>query len=128
MYRTIRNTPRRLLRANTSTQLPLDRLQHYLICKILLNIKGRYVAVSSKQRSYDGYEKPNGSSPVVITNSIFLTDVIDANNNRAMSTVEVGNIFIQADNNKQILMLLHGKVAELMVRVNPTLYRPTSHI
>ena len=58
----------------------------------------------------------------------FLTDVIDANNNRAMSTVEVGNIFIQADNNKQILMLLHGKVAELMVRVNPTLYRPTSHI
>ena len=28
-----------LLRANTSTQLPLDRLQHYLICRILLKLK-----------------------------------------------------------------------------------------
>ena len=41
-----------------------------------------------------------------------------------MSTIDVGNVFIQADNDEQILMLLHGKVAELMVRANPSLYRP----
>ena len=87
-------------------------------------IKGRCVAVGSKQRSYDGYEKSDGSSPTVITDSIFLTGVIEANENRAMSTIDVGNAFIQADNDERILMLVRGKVAELMVRVNPTLYRP----
>merc|ERR1712086_476948 len=86
--------------------------------------KGRCVAVGSKQRSYDGYEKSDGSSPTVITDSIFLAGVIEANENRAMSTIDVGNAFIQADNDERILMLLRGKVAELMVRVNPTLYRP----
>ena len=82
------------------------------------------MAVGSKQRTYDGYEKSDGSSPTVITDSIFLTGVIEANENRAMSTIDVGNAFIQADNDERILMLLRGKVAELMVRVNPVLYRP----
>ena len=45
------------------------------------NIKGRCVAVVSKQRSYDGYEKSDGSLPTVITDSIFLTGVIEANKN-----------------------------------------------
>ena len=40
VYCTIRSTPRRLLRANTSTQLHIDRLQHYLICRILLSSSG----------------------------------------------------------------------------------------
>ena len=40
-----------------------------------------------------------------------------------MSTIDVGNAFLQAENNKKMLMLLCDKVAELMVRVNPTLYR-----
>ena len=38
-----------------------------------------------------------------------------------MSTIDLENAFIQADNDEQILVLLHGNVAELMVRVNPTL-------
>jgi len=87
-------------------------------------IKGRCVAVGSKQRTYDGYEKSDGSSQTVITDSIFLTGVIEASKNRVMSTIDVGNAFIQADNNEQILMLLRGKVAELMVHVNPVLYHP----
>ena len=86
--------------------------------------KGQCVAVGSQQRTYDGYEKPDGSSPKVITDNIFLTGVIGANKNRAMSTIDTGNTFIQADNDERILMLLRGKVAKLMVRVNPVLYWP----
>ena len=41
-----------------------------------------------------------------------------------MSMIDVGNVFIQADNDEQLFMLLRGTVAELMVRANPTLYRP----
>ena len=39
------------------------------------NIKGQHMAVGSKQRAYDRYEKSNGSSPTVITNSIFFSQV-----------------------------------------------------
>ena len=35
------------------------------------SIKARKVADGSKQRTYDGYEKSDGSSPTVITESIF---------------------------------------------------------
>ena len=87
-------------------------------------IKGRCVVVGSKQRTYNGDEKSDGSSPTVITDSIFLTGVIEANKNRAISMIDVENALIQADNDEQILMLLRGKVAKLMVRVNPTLYCP----
>ena len=80
--------------------------------------------VGSKQRTQDGYEKSNGSSPTVITDSIFLAGVIDANKNKAVSAIDVGNAFIQADIDEQILVLLLRNVAELMVRVNPTLYQP----
>ena len=69
-------------------------------------IKGRCVAVGRKQRIYGGCEKSDGSSLTVITDSIFLTGVIEANKNRVMSTIDVGNAFIQADNDERILMLL----------------------
>ena len=81
------------------------------------------MVVSSKQRAYDVYGNSNGSLPTVITDSIFLTGAIGPNKNLAMSTIDVGNAFLQANNDEQILILLRGKVAELMVRVNPTLHQ-----
>ena len=41
-------------------------------------IKGRIVVNGSKQRTYDGYEKTDGSSPTVTTDIIFLTGLIEA--------------------------------------------------
>ena len=38
----------------------------------------------------DIWKKSNGSSPTVITDSIFLKGVIEANKNQAMSTLDVG--------------------------------------
>ena len=46
------------------------------------DIKARKVADGSKQRSYDGYGKSDGSSPTVATDSIFLTGVVDVKEGR----------------------------------------------
>ena len=40
-------------------------------------IRGRMVADGSKQRSYEGYEKSDGSSPTARTESVIMTSVID---------------------------------------------------
>ena len=54
---------------------------------------------------------------------MFLTGVIDAHERRALAVIDVTNAFLQAHNNKRILMLLRGKLAEMMVRIDPSLYR-----
>ena len=40
-----------------------------------------------------------------------------------MAIINVANAFLQADNDERILMLLRGKLAEMMVRIDPSLYR-----
>ena len=44
----------------------------FIIDKINGYIKERKVAVGSNQRTYDGYNKRNGSSPKVKTGSVFI--------------------------------------------------------
>ena len=81
------------------------------------NIKARQVRDGSKQRTYDVYDNSDGSLP------IFLTGVVDARERRATAILDVANAFLHANNDKYVLMLLQGKLAELMVKVNPSLYR-----
>ena len=40
-----------------------------------------------------------------------------------MATADLPNAYLHADNNEQTLMLLQGKLAELMVQIDPELYR-----
>ena len=54
---------------------------------------------------------------------MFLTGVIDAHERRAKAIIDVANAFLQAYNDERILMLLRGKLAEMMVRIDPSLYR-----
>ena len=89
------------------------------------SIKGRKVAVGSKQRTYDGYDKSGGSSPTITTDSIFLTGVVDACEKRGVACMDTGSAYLTAKNpDKDVMMVLRGKIAEMMVRVNPELYRP----
>ena len=89
------------------------------------SIKGRKVAVGSKQRTYDGYDKSDGSSPTVTTDSIFLTGVVDAREKRDVACMDIGSTYLTVNNpDDDINIVLHGKIAEMMVRVNPKLYRP----
>ena len=59
----------------------------------------------------------------MITDSIFLTGVVDAREGRATAILDVANAFLHANNDKYVLMLLQGKLAELMVKVDSSLYR-----
>ena len=47
------------------------------------DIKSGKFAVGSKQTTYNGYNKRNGSYPKVKTDCVFLTGVIDAHDHRA---------------------------------------------
>ena len=81
------------------------------------------MADKSKQCTYDGYDKSDRSSPTVVTKSIFMTGVIDAKEKREVAVLDIKNTFLQADNDEIINMCLRGKLAEMMVRIDPTLYR-----
>ena len=86
-------------------------------------IKTGKVADSRKQCTYDGYDKLDGSLPTVSTDSIFITGVVDAHEMRAIAILDIANAFLHAENYEKILMLLRGKLAEMMVQVYPVMYR-----
>jgi hypothetical protein len=53
-----------------------------------------------------------------------MTGVIDAHERRDVAIIDVQNAFLQSENDERIIMAIRGKTAELLVRVNPELYRP----
>ena len=56
------------------------------------------VADGSKQRSYEGYEKSDGSSPIARTDSVIMTGVIDAHERKNVAIIDVENAFLQSKN------------------------------
>ena len=86
-------------------------------------VKARKVAVGSKQRTFPGYVKSEWSSPTVTTDGVIITSTIEAHEGRDVATADLPNAYLHADNNEQTLMLLKGKLEELMVQIDPELYR-----
>ena len=86
-------------------------------------IKARKCAVGSKQRTFPGYVKSEWASPTVSTDGVIITSTIEAHQGRAVAVADLPNAFLNAFNNEQTLILLKGKLAELMVQINPKLYR-----
>ena len=86
-------------------------------------MKGRNVAVGSKQRSFDGYKKSDGASPTVSTNGLIITSAIDAHKGRDVAVMDILGAYLHALNDEFVLMCLRGKLAEMMVKVDPKLYR-----
>ena len=58
-----------------------------------------------------------------MTDSVYLMGTIAASEGRAQGTMNIANTFLHADNDEDVLMLLRGKLAELMVEVDPSVYR-----
>ena len=56
------------------------------------------VADGSKQRSYEGYKKSDGSSPIARTDSVIMTGVIDAHERKNVAIIDVENAFLQSKN------------------------------
>ena len=84
-------------------------------------IKGRTCAVGSKQRAY--IKKEDATSPTVSTEAVLITGVIDAYEERDVATADVPSAFLTTDSDEDEIMVLEGPLAELMVKVDPSLYR-----
>jgi hypothetical protein len=86
------------------------------------SVKARMCADGRKQK--DGtWSKQETTLPTVATELVFITAVIDAHEGHNVACFDIPGAFLHADINKDITMVLKGRLAELMVQVAPNLYR-----
>jgi hypothetical protein len=85
-------------------------------------VKARMCADGCKQK--DGtWSKQDITSPTVATELVFITAVIDVHEGRDIACFDIPGVFLCADVNEEVTMVLKGRLAELMVQVAPNLYR-----
>ena len=86
-------------------------------------IKGRACADGRKQRLW--IDKDDAASPTVLLESVLLTATIDAKENREVAIVDIPNAFVQTEmEGEKVIMKVRGKLAEMLVKIAPKLYRP----
>lgn len=86
-------------------------------------IKGRTVAGGNKQRGF--IDKEESSSPTVATESVILTSVVDALEERRTTVIDVPNAFIQTvvkDKNKRVIICIRGMLVNILVKIAPEVY------
>ena len=89
-------------------------------------LKSRLCADGSVQRSY--ISKDDASSPTASLESILLTAVIEARENRDVATIDVPNAFIQtdidySDKDEWITMKIQGIMVDMLVELDPEMYK-----
>ncbi len=84
-------------------------------------VKARTCANGSVQRTH--ITKEEAMAPSVTSEAIFIQATVYAHENRDVATCDIPGAFLQADNPDYVLMRLNGILAELMVKVAPSLYR-----
>jgi hypothetical protein len=88
-------------------------------------IKGRTVAGGNKQRGY--IDKEESSSPTVATESVLLTSIVDAIEERRTAIIDVPNAFIQTvveDKSKRVIIRIRGMLVDILVKIAPEVYGP----
>lgn len=68
--------------------------------------------------------KDKTTSPTISTDSIFMLAAINAHKRCCIKSSDLPGTFLNAYNDDFILMKMVGKLADLMVKTNPTLYCP----
>ena len=87
-------------------------------------IKGRTVAGGNKQRGY--IDKEESSSPTVATESVIITAMIDAEEEREVAVIDVPNAFVQTvveDQAKRVIIRIRGMLVDMLVRIAPEVYQ-----
>jgi hypothetical protein len=87
-------------------------------------IKGRTVASGNKQRDY--ISKEDASSPTVATESVLLSCIIDAEEERDVAVVDIPNAFVQtrAENEKDMAFIkIRGILVNILVEIAPDVYK-----
>ena len=85
------------------------------------DIKGRTCINGAPQREY--IKKEDAASPTVATDSIFITGTIDAHEERDTATCDLPGAFLHTITDEKVIMVLRGVLCEMMVKVDPKLYR-----
>lgn len=73
------------------------------------------------QRAY--IKKEDAASPTASTDSVFMVGAINAYEERDTVTADLPGAFLNTVTDKLVFMVLKGELCELMVRVNPKIYR-----
>ena len=79
------------------------------------------VADGSRQRAY--IQDGAATSPTVLTESVLITAAIEATEGRDVAVIDLPGAFLHADMDEIVHMVLRGKLAELMVKFAPQIYR-----
>jgi hypothetical protein len=80
-------------------------------------IKGRGCADGRSQRAH--MTKEETSSPIVATEALALTCVVDATENRDVATCDIPGAFMQSDMKGKVVMKLEGVMAEVILKIDP---------
>jgi hypothetical protein len=84
-------------------------------------IKGRKCADGRKQR--ETAEPGAATPPTVSLESVLITSTIEAYEGREVAVVDIPGAYLIADMDEEVIMLLRGRLAELMVKTAPNIYR-----
>ena len=77
--------------------------------------KARGVADGSKQSRRPGYKKEDAASPTVSNEGVMITGAIEAHEGRDVATFDILGAYLHALSDEEMIMLLKGPLAELMV-------------
>ena len=92
----------------------------FLTKKQTSEVKAQQCANGSVQCNHTAKEE--AMAPTVTTEAIFIQGTVFAHEGRDVATCDIPGAFLQADNADYVLMRLDGNLAELMVKVAPSLY------
>ena len=84
-------------------------------------VKARACANGAPQREHMAKEET--TSPTVTTEANFSLAAIAAHERRFIGTMDLPGAFLHADNDSFVIMKMTGKLAELMVKTAPNIYR-----
>ena len=83
--------------------------------------KGRSCTDSQKQQ--EGSQKKDATSPTLALESVLIISEVDMHERRDVSVVKIPWVFLTTDMDKDVIMVLQGILAELMVKTKPRIYQ-----
>jgi len=85
------------------------------------DIKGRACINGAPQRAY--IPKEDAASPTVSMESTFITATITAKEGRRVRCYDVPSAFVNTDVDEDVIMVLKGELADMMIQIAPEVYR-----
>ena len=83
-------------------------------------IKGRGCADGRSQREYISNEE--ATSPTAHIESLIITCIVDAMENRDVATVDIPGAFMQADTDEDTYVKIQGAMCDIFVKIDPQQY------